>query len=226
MSVSVYLLDLQKLEESEYRNRFLATVPSLVDEERLRKAEKIKDPKSRAVSLSAGLLLQKAVAEVSGKTGMKEAGVTKTEVLCEELLSREKDTVSLKYRYGQKGKPYLMDIPLYFNLSHSGRYVLCGVSSREIGVDIQEIRKGNLMQIVKRYFAGEEVARLERIDDETLRKEQIYTLWAKKEAYGKLTGEGIAATIGVDLYNRAGPEWISFEAPVGYAAAICVGRMI
>ena len=226
MSVSVYLLDLQKLEESEYRSRFLAMAPSLVDEERLRKAEKIKDQKSRAVSLSAGLLLQKAVAEVRGKAGMKEAGITKTEVLPEELLSQEKDRVSLTYRYGQKGKPYLMDSPLFFNLSHSGRYVLCGISFREIGVDIQEIRKGNLMQIVKRYFAGEEVARLEKIDDETLRKEQIYTLWARKEAYGKLTGEGIATTIGVDLYDRAEAEWIPFEAPVGYAAAICVGRMI
>ena len=40
---------------------------------------------------------------------------------------------------GENGKP-LTRLPLFFNCSHSGDHVVCAVSKKEIGVDLERIR--------------------------------------------------------------------------------------
>ena len=39
--------------------------------------------------------------------------------------------------FGKKGKPYLVNKAFYFNVSHSGEYVVCAVSDEEVGIDIE-----------------------------------------------------------------------------------------
>src|SRR5471030_2426737 len=42
------------------------------------------------------------------------------------------------FKNNKYGKPYLCDIEnQYFNVSHSGNWVVCGWSTHEIGVDVQ-----------------------------------------------------------------------------------------
>ena len=38
------------------------------------------------------------------------------------------------------GKPALTDLPLYFNLSHSGPFALLGVSDAPLGVDVERVK--------------------------------------------------------------------------------------
>ena len=46
----------------------------------------------------------------------------------------------LKFEKNQYGKPYLSEHPdFYFNISHSGEYVLCAIDNNPIGVDIEEV---------------------------------------------------------------------------------------
>lgn len=107
---------------------------------------------------------------------------------------------SLTYRYGKKGKPYFRDLPYYFSLSHSGDYVFCALSTEEIGADIQQHRRqlkgDNRRRLAERFFSEEEKRALEVSGE---REELFYRLWTRKEAFGKLTGEGVAGILDVNL---------------------------
>ena len=54
-------------------------------------------------------------------------------------ISEEKINADGAYYYGEHGKPMRRNEEICFNLSHSGKYVLCAVSEMEIGCDIESI---------------------------------------------------------------------------------------
>lgn len=87
------------------------------------------------------------------------------------------------------GKPFFPQAPhIHFNLSHSGSLVLCAVGDGPVGVDVEEARPRH--------------ARLPRFALNNAEYEQylragatwdaFYTLWTRKEAWSKFTGEGIS----------------------------------
>ncbi len=226
----IYLLDIGELTEGkengpegegekEGQEALMEEALRKVDSVRRRKAEALKSRPVRAASLGAGLLLQKAVMDMGDSGAPPVLRLTLRELLGQLAAPRE-----LAYRYGEKGKPFLADIPLYFSLSHSGRFVLCAVSGREIGADIQKIRKGNEERIARRFFAAQEQEALAACSDEEARIRLFYELWARKEAYGKLTGEGIASAVSESVFSGQGIEWATVDAPRAYAAAVCMRR--
>lgn len=86
----------------------------------------------------------------------------------------------------ENGKPYQGTVPgLYFNCSHSGIMVACAVAGEEIGVDIQEIVHN--IRIRERVYCEEE----KQVDAAGDKDEFFSEIWAKKESYLKLTGEGL-----------------------------------
>ena len=106
----------------------------------------------------------------------------------------------LAYKYGENGKPYFTDLPFYFNLSHSGDYVLCVLSTEEIGADIQRQEGKNVKKLAGRFYSPDEAAAIERAGEAGGEGEKLfYRLWARKEACGKLTGRGVAAVLKEDL---------------------------
>ncbi len=63
----------------------------------------------------------------------------------------------------EHGKPYLKtDVPLFFNISHSGELVVCAFSDTEVGVDVEKIGKERLA-VAERFFHPEEVALLLKV---------------------------------------------------------------
>lgn len=89
--------------------------------------------------------------------------------------------------YGEKGKPEIKGI--HFNLSHSEDMVVCAVSEKAVGCDVEKVgeyRNG----IAERYFTENEIAYLNLFDGEES-KEEFYRLWTMKESYLKMTGEGV-----------------------------------
>lgn len=98
------------------------------------------------------------------------------------------------YDYGKEGKPYLKNENIYFNISHSGKYVLCCTDKQEIGCDIEKVKEYN-PKISKRFFTEKENELLENSDF----KEKLFTkMWTNKESILKKTGVGI--TGGLDSY--------------------------
>ena len=179
----------------------------LMDEERQRKIEGFRFEKDRRLSLGAGILLKKALEN----EGIADARLSLTE----------------------RGKPYLAHYPdLFFNLSHSGRKVLCAVGHIPVGCDIEEIGEAPL-QIVPRIFSEEEQACLKKSDSESLSR-QFYRLWTGKESFVKMSGEGIGhlTSFSVELpfhtQKIRGRTVTFFEIPCGgaYQGTLCAeGRL-
>ena len=108
----------------------------------------------------------------------------------------------LKFGYGERGKPFLQltesgsgarGRSLEFNLSHSGELALFAVASgRAIGVDVEQERAlEDWAAIAERFFAAGEQAAIARLPQKE-RQRAFFDCWARKEAYIKAVGDGLA----------------------------------
>ena len=213
-----YLLDIRELLEADRGadcGALFAEALEKVDSERRRKLEKISPKRARAASLGAGLLLQYAV--------RRKKGELLPILTVSQVLDKIHRPLPLEYGYGTSGKPYLKNFPLHFNLSHSGDYVLCVTDSREVGADIQLHREGDVGKLAERFFSEEEQEALSRAEE---KRALFFRLWARKEAYGKLTGQGVGGTLGACLLPgrediSPGVFWEEYPEPKDYSIAIC-----
>lgn len=226
----IYLLNVRELIQESHESRLEALLSKL-DEDRRRKALSARTPQAKAAQLGAGLLLQKAARDwLNSKTHYGAVrGKSPESVLCtvSGLFSELPEPLAMTYRRGEKGKPYFREIPLFFSLSHSGDYVLCAASCREVGADIQKMQPTDIGKLAKRFFAEPEYLGLERCKSAEERRRRFFELWSRKEAWGKLTGDGVTAALGEDtesIPEEQGAEWLEITPPEGYTAAVCEFR--
>jgi 4'-phosphopantetheinyl transferase len=103
----------------------------------------------------------------------------------------------LRFEYGSFGKPCLAgnfsDVPLQFNISHSGDLVLIALTvGRAIGVDVERVRNDlEADQIAARFFSPYERQALRSVP-EHLRFGAFFDCWTRKEAYIKAIGGGFS----------------------------------
>lgn len=99
------------------------------------------------------------------------------------------DIAKQKFDCTKYGKPYLSDYPdAHFNISHSGKYVVCVVSDKPVGIDVQEIGKYNF-DVARRICNAKELKQIENSEDKV---PEFTKLWTQKEAVLKMIGTGIA----------------------------------
>ncbi len=80
-----------------------------------------------------------------------------------------------------------------FNLSHSGDYVLCSISTErgaKVGCDIETVKEARL-RVARRFFLPSETAWIEGQPSERERKEAFYRLWVLKESFMKAVRRGM-----------------------------------
>ena len=85
-------------------------------------------------------------------------------------------------KHNEMGKPYFENGP-YFNISHSGKYVVMAVSNKEIGVDIEENVPKDWSMLIK-IFNEVEAKMIKEHQD-------FYYLWCAKESLIKCRGSSI-----------------------------------
>jgi len=96
------------------------------------------------------------------------------------------------------GKPYIDNLKDFqYNISHSGKWVVCAISDDLIGIDIEKIKQTNF-KVAKRFFSKEEYEDLSNKNSEA-KIEYFYDLWTLKEAYLKAMGTGL--TIPLDSFT-------------------------
>ena len=103
---------------------------------------------------------------------------------------------SVAFGYTQRGKPFLLlpETEFQFNLSHSGGKALFAFArSHKVGVDVEagERLGDDWPSLARRYFSAREQAELNALPEHQ-RRAAFLTGWARKEAYLKATGLGIA----------------------------------
>lgn len=145
---------------------------------RIEKIKRQKQLKDRKQSLGAGLLLSKI---------LKEYDICVNDIF-----------------FVENGKPDIEGI--CFNLSHSGDKVVCAVSEKPIGIDIEKIeeQKGN---IAKRFFTDNENKYLNEYEGED-KKREFFRLWTMKESYMKYTGEGMKLALDKFEFNLNGDIFV------------------
>ncbi len=119
----------------------------------------------RKLSLAVFLLLMEALE--------KEYGITEPPV----------------FAFEPHGKPYLRDYPhIHFNLSHCSRAALCVVGERPVGCDIETVGRALDMDLCDHCCSP---AEREAILASPRPEEAFCTLWTRKEAFLKWSGDGL-----------------------------------
>lgn len=108
-----------------------------------------------------------------------------TEVLLAYAL---KQNLPLAYKTDKKGKPYIPTLP-FFNISHSGKYVVCAVSNKEVGVDIERVSRMRI-DLSRRILSEGELTKNTGVAGAGLQR-LLCEKWVRKEAYLKMTGDGL-----------------------------------
>lgn len=83
----------------------------------------------------------------------------------------------------EMGKPYFENGP-FFNISHSGKYVIMGISESEVGVDIEENSDKDMSALVRIFNESEAKMIKEHAD--------FYFLWCAKESLIKCFGGSVS----------------------------------
>ena len=103
--------------------------------------------------------------------------------------------------YTRTGKPFLADYPdIHFNISHCPSGCICAISDAPVGVDIQDVRPFSI-DVVKHCCSQDELDFLKKSKNPAL---DFTRMWAMKESYLKMIGEGICYGLSsVDTINMA-----------------------
>lgn len=86
----------------------------------------------------------------------------------------------------EKGKPYFAEVPLEFSLTHSGKLWMCMFSDAPCGLDLQLMKECDYERLADRWFLPGEADYVKEIGEEG-----FFQIWVRKEAYCKMTGEGL-----------------------------------
>ena len=99
----------------------------------------------------------------------------------------------LQFTYSERGKPYLLDTSILFNLSHSQDLALYAITTvNSIGIDLEYIRPMNDAEgLAKRFFTAQEYNLISQLPPQQ-QQEIFFKIWTCKEAYLKATGDGLA----------------------------------
>ena len=104
-----------------------------------------------------------------------------------------------------KNKPYLEGNKAYISVSHSKDLIAICVADEEVGIDLQHTRGVNIEKIAERFFECE-----------------FFKLWTRKEAFAKLTGEGMGQLVQpVSVLARTDVEFEDFILEDGLYCCIC-----
>lgn len=110
-------------------------------------------------------------------------------LLLQKLIFSEYGMTDLNpFKYGERGKPFFSEIPLYFSMSHSKCAVGAAVSETEVGFDITDSRIIR-EETAKRICSPDEYEDFEKAAN---KQRFLRLLWCKKESLVKRTGEGFS----------------------------------
>lgn len=104
---------------------------------------------------------------------------------------------------------------IYYSISHSGNYVICVLSNRRVGVDIEnkfrsvfsEYKDERMDRIAQKCLTMGEEIRFQSCDEEE-KVDMMMNFWTRKESYSKAIGKGLAMDFStIDTEKMDGLYW-------------------
>jgi 4'-phosphopantetheinyl transferase len=134
-------------------------------------------------------------------------------MLISENLGLSIDEIILKN--DKFGKPYLSGSDgFYFNISHSGEFVVCAISSKPVGIDVEQVLPIDF-SIAKNYFSPVEYNDL-MMQNDSKKLHYFYDLWTLKESYLKARGCGITVPLDSFTFRISGSDFQKTGIPDEY----------
>ena len=121
--------------------------------------------------------------ELAGRTG-HEAGRELLAKLYREATGEELPPIAVTDR----GKPYFVDSPWQFSISHTHRHAFCGLAMHPVGIDAEELDRNINLRLAEKILSPSEKGQFDAAEDQRI---ALLTFWVLKEAAVKLTGEGL-----------------------------------
>ena len=158
-------------------------------------------------------------------------GAELTEALVKDLL-RDNNWITdeqIRIERQPQGKPVLpRDPQVHFSVSHTGNLFGCVISDAPVGLDIQMVTGANARRLAGRYFTDAEIEWInggcETTADDVF-ADRFFRLWCRKEAYAKLTGEGLAVVVrGEPVVDRPDLEFTDLVLGDGIYGCVCCER--
>ena len=87
-----------------------------------------------------------------------------------------------------RGKPYFIDNPVHFSVSHTKHHVFCALSSSPVGIDAEERGRDIDLRLAEKILSPTEKQQYDAAADKRL---ALLTFWVLKEADAKCTGQGL-----------------------------------
>ncbi|NOU71099.1 4'-phosphopantetheinyl transferase superfamily protein [Paenibacillus sp. LMG 31458] len=112
-----------------------------------------------------------------------------------------------KIRFGMNayGKPYLDGTDsVYFNVSHSGDWVVCAIDSDSVGIDVEKVHSMD-MQIARQFFSTAEYEQLMTLPT-SHRLAYFFDIWTLKESLIKADGRGLSLSLDSFSINKQGSD--------------------
>ena len=148
----------------EFSEAEITEALALVSKERQEKINRLKSHEKKCEVLAAGLLLRAVLCRMSGV-----------------------ENGQLEFSKLSNGKLILKGFfDICFSISHTTGSVALVVSDREVGIDVEYVRPVNVRISEKSMLPNE----IEYIDDGENTYQRFMTVWTRKEAFVKKTGQG------------------------------------
>ncbi len=117
---------------------------------------------------------------------------------------------------GEFGKPFFTSEPsIHYNISHSGKYVVCIFTGQAVGIDVQEHRPSNYERVLRRVVPAEMIPEILAAEDVP---GAFYSEWVRREAYIKWTGQGLSRDMRTIPMNEGWCGMLKLEE--GYSCAV------
>lgn len=142
---------------------------------------------------------------------------------------------AIEFTHGPNGKPYISGFAeaIYFNVSYSADWILLAIAVSPVGVDVELIQPDfGYQDILTEHFSPAESQWVNN-------PERFFTLWTRKEAFLKATGQGITQHLKIapvtngthTLHTSLAPadshwQMTSFNLQTNYMAAVATLRSV
>ena len=119
-----------------------------------------------------------------GSLSGHEAGRMLLRRLWEENIGQPMPEIAI----ADRGKPYFVDSPWHFSISHTKRRVFCVLHDAPVGLDAEEMDRDVNLRLAGKILSPGEQAQFHRAADPRL---ALLKFWVLKEASAKLSGLGL-----------------------------------